>query len=140
MPGSDFEDDQRGLREQWGTLCDQLVRALRPQKNAVRRRIADLDEQLNGMMDINQLPMEILLEILKLAVDIPPTPEEALSAGVVARWTENILPICHHWCRVIRALSLIVIGQLWKICTSRLITALFWSGVWNHSDFLSYAV
>ncbi|KAI0755542.1 hypothetical protein C8Q74DRAFT_1304383 [Fomes fomentarius] len=101
MPASDSEDDRRGLREQRGTLSDQLVGALRPQKNAVRRRIADLDEQLNGMMDINQLPVEILLEILKLAIDIPPTPEEALSAGVAARWTENVLPVCRHWRRVV---------------------------------------
>lgn len=109
---SDLEDIRRGLLEQRSTLlCDQGVEALQPepQEDAIRRRIADLDEQLNSTTDINLLPVEILIKILKLVV-VPLTPEEALSARVAARWTENVFPVCRHWRRVVCSTP-----SLWRV-------------------------
>ncbi|KAI0755531.1 hypothetical protein C8Q74DRAFT_312294 [Fomes fomentarius] len=89
-------------------LCDQ-VEALPPQEDAIRMRIADLDEQLNSTTDINLLPVEILIKIFKLVV-VPLTPEEALSARVAARWTENVFPVCRHWRRVVCSTP-----SLWRV-------------------------
>ncbi|KAI0755532.1 hypothetical protein C8Q74DRAFT_312316 [Fomes fomentarius] len=108
MLRSDLEDIRRGIRQQRNMLCDQ-VEALPPQEDAIRRRIADLDEQLNSTTDINMLPVEILINIFKLVV-VPLTPEEALSARVAARWTENVFPVCRHWRRVVCSTP-----SLWRV-------------------------
>ncbi|KAI0711356.1 hypothetical protein C8Q76DRAFT_797667 [Earliella scabrosa] len=85
------------LRQEEDTRRQQ--KAVRQQQDATQAKIMDVDEHLNALLPVNRLPVEILVEIFYLSLNIPSDFFERRHT-TIAPQLKSISGVCRHWRKV----------------------------------------